>query len=934
MPNDPKAAALKELHRIWVDILMALLGLIQGLIFNDLANKFSKYITYPGDMNWLAIAHLCFCFAMLIRVIQTYVTAALYYKKFLHISEILIMTAIGTLQHLLADSVRDPSPSGPAIDFKAFYWSTLFICILGAIGYSLTVVALVRQYFRLSTKEPQNPTDFWCSLKLQRINFAGLLAIGILSGIVLRLQNPEQKPLSLELIALGCAAILAANTIHSSRESFLRGKYNGSTRLPEQLVAHEFLPAARLLIRNFGYVLSVFLPRLKGPRRRAEIHSRILALAMASNDGNHLLGWRTFRGLRDVDRLAAVAVVSWPGASTSNFRRTVLAFVFAIAVRSPLQLFSCLLEAYKLRDVLRPPGCASPDMAILYIATVDPLRRRGYARRLLGRLWEEAHKRRLSGIVAAVREQNNPALKLFETSLYFPSFGEQVEPGGLIYLRQQVTHVSSGPRLVDLVKPRRHVTRYIAIGVLGLLVCVVLMRGVFAKSQQQPRASSERFASTVPLADTLAEVVRLRTISYQDHRTDSGPAFQQMLLTLQGRFPAPFRQMVRQDVPEGGLLLTLPGKDSDLAPILLYAHFDVVPANSDEWKYDPFSGFSEGGFLYGRGAIDDKLSVVAILGSLQTLLARGWHPERTVYVAFGNDEENDGLGARAIAAFLERRGVRLEMILDEGGAIVDGKIPGIANPVAAVGIAEKGYLDIKICGTGEQGHSSSPPDATSIAIVSQAVNRVTNRPPPRRLNSLVEQSLTYGAAEMSFPFRLVATNLWLTGPLVQQIMEADPVRRSLLGTTQAATLFNAGTKSNVLPVEACATVNYRLFPGISADDMVRRVGEIVHDSRIHIDAKGYTPAPEPSDLSSAPGQILARAIRTEFHDSVVIPVVSPGTTDSRHFATIAGQIFRFSPVHLSNAELAGIHGVNERVRVSDVDKAYQFYCTLLDTMNK
>jgi carboxypeptidase PM20D1 len=907
---------------------MALLGLIEGLIFNDLANKVAMYFTYTGDRNWVAIVHLGFCFAILIRVIQTYITAALFYRKFLRISEIIIMTGIGLLQHLLADSVRDPTPSGPAVDFSVFYVSTLLICLLGAAGYLLTLVGILRNFFNSST-DMNAPTDLLRTIRLQYSNISGLVLIAVLSGSVLHFSNPEQAPFRMILIPFLCSVALIANTVHSSRQSFLRRRRRGSTRRQDQPSPEEFLPAAQLLIDNFGYLFSQFLPIIRDGRKRARIHARLMAIVMTHKEGHHLLGWRAFRVVRENNKLAGIAVVCRPSDPNSSLLVTVLAFIHAIVLRFPLQLPHCLKRAYALRDILRPPRSMTEDMSILYITTDESLRHLGLGGQLLSDIELESRKQGAAGVIAGVREHNHDALNLFKRANYVeqPALGSR----GLVFMRHSLPQKASGVQSSRRARPRRFRGWHLVVTAPVVLVaCTASIRVIRTKSfQQHPFSNLKPFVSRVPLVNILEQVIRLRTISYEDNRADSAQAFTQMREVLRAAFPTTFHNMDPQDTPPGAQLLTLSGRNQDLDPILLYAHLDVVQADAEGWKHDPFSGFNDGTFLFGRGVFDDKLDVVTILGAFEALLVSGWRPERTIYVALGQDEENDGLGAVAVASLLQRKGIHLEMVLDEGSAIVDDKVPGIRRPIAAVAIAEKGYLDLELCTSGAEGHSSSPPDLTAVAIVSEAIERLSKRPPPRELNSLVRRTITYGAAEMTPGYRVVARNLWLTAPIVEKIMESNDVTRSLLGSTQAATIFNAGTKANVLPGEACAVINYRLFPGTDAANMTRRVDEIVHDPRVRIEAKGYTPAPVPSDLDSNPGQILSRVVLTEFPDAVVVPVVSPGTTDSRHFATITEEIFRFSPTHLSDGQLEAIHGVNERIRVSDVDKAFQFYCLFL-----
>ena len=369
-----------------------------------------------------------------------------------------------------------------------------------------------------------------------------------------------------------------------------------------------------------------------------------------------------------------------------------------------------------------------------------------------------------------------------------------------------------------------------------------------------------------------------------------------------------------------------PGTSAPAKGSLMYAHLDVVPASADGWRADPFGGTRDGDFIVGRGAIDDKTSVIAILAATESLLASGWTPARPVYLAFGDNEEAGGTSAAAIAQRLRDQGIQLESILDEGGAVVDKGIPGLGGrPIAAVAIAEKGVMNVEICATAAPGHSSTPPPTTAVGTLSTAIARLEEHPPARTLNPLVRETLTYAAAEMSLGYRTLMANLWLAAPIIKSQMEKDHVSRALLGTSQAVTMVQGGVKANVLPERACATVNYRLFPGDTQKLVLDRIGTITKGLAVQVSSRESVAPPAPSNLDSAAGRILGRAIRSHFPYAVIVPVVSPGATDSRHFGGIAGQIFRFLPVHLSSEDLASMHGVNERISTASLARAYAFY---------
>ena len=459
-----------------------------------------------------------------------------------------------------------------------------------------------------------------------------------------------------------------------------------------------------------------------------------------------------------------------------------------------------------------------------------------------------------------------------------------------------------------------------AVLVIGLLAAVVLARTALVASRQpEPAAITAAPAPTVDLPATLSTVLAYREVTAELHGV------------LASSFPRTLdaSHITRFD---GSLLIELRGPDSESASspaAALYAHLDVVPAAKDGWTHEPFAGVRDGDLIYGRGALDDKSSALTILAAAEALLASGWTPARPIYLILGHDEETGGSGAAAMAAHLRGRNIRFESLLDEGGAVVDGKVPGLSRPAAAVAVVEKGYLDLEICAALVAGHSSTPPPSTSIGLLAEAIRRLEASPPARSLHPLMRETLTYAASEMSFGFRALVSNLWLTGPLVRRQMEKDDVTRALLGTTQAVTMVAGGVKPNVLPARACATANYRLLPGVEPGAIARHAIATIDDERVSVSIITGQPAPAPSDLGAPAGRRVAGLIRAHFPDAVVVPVISPGVTDSRHFAGLADQIFRFLPVHLSAGELASMHGPNERISVAALQKMYEFYVSYL-----
>ena len=442
---------------------------------------------------------------------------------------------------------------------------------------------------------------------------------------------------------------------------------------------------------------------------------------------------------------------------------------------------------------------------------------------------------------------------------------------------------------------------------------------------------------TVPngAAERLAGAVRIPTISHEDSAAFDAGAFQSLHAHLQAAFPRVHSRLQREVVGAHSLLYTWQGSDPGLKPILLMGHLDVVPVEpgtEGTWEQPPFSGRVVDGFIWGRGSIDNKLSVLGTLEAAEMLLGEGFRPTRTVHFAYGHDEEVGGVrGAREIAALLERRGIQLEMVLDEGGVIGEGLLPGIAEPTALVGIAEKGFVSVELSTSGAGGHSSVPPRESPVGILSAAIVRLEGNPMPARLEGATRQLFERVGSRFPFVQRAMFANLWATRPLLTRKLDDAPTTNAMVRTTAAVTIFQAGTKENVLASRARAVVNFRILPGDSIADVLAHVRRVIDDPRVEVRQAGSFSA-EPSAISATDSpsyRTIERTIRSVAPDAIVAPYLVVVVTDSRYFQELSGNVFRFMPVRLTSADLARMHGTNERLAVRDYERAIGIYRLLI-----
>lgn len=435
-------------------------------------------------------------------------------------------------------------------------------------------------------------------------------------------------------------------------------------------------------------------------------------------------------------------------------------------------------------------------------------------------------------------------------------------------------------------------------------------------------------------AERLAKAVTFRTISHQDpaeFRPEPFIAFREYLEEL---YPRVHQELERELVSDYSLLYTWEGTDTELAPVVLLAHFDVVPVapgTESLWIKDAYEHVIEDGYIWGRGTLDDKVNVLAMLESVEILLGEGFTPARTFIFAFGHDEEIGGnLGAVKMAEMLKERGVRAWFVLDEGGAITRGVLAGLDADVATIGIAEKGYMSVELTATAQGGHSSQPPKETAIGILARAVDAVQSSPMPANIEGVSREMLARIGPEMPPMERVIMANLWLFEPMVIGLFEAGPATNAMIRTTTAPTMFNAGVKDNVLPAEATAVINFRLLPGDTVESVLEHVRRAVNDERVSIEPMEWASgASNVSDPKSETFQMIEKTIRQTFPGTLVAPYLVLGGTDSRHYEIISDEVYRFSPTILNAEDLTRIHGVNERVGVENYTDIIRFYHQLI-----
>ena len=469
--------------------------------------------------------------------------------------------------------------------------------------------------------------------------------------------------------------------------------------------------------------------------------------------------------------------------------------------------------------------------------------------------------------------------------------------------------------------------------VIILLMVVIVVRTLL---HQPPAAINiehvEIEFNETELAQHLSESIQFKTVSFQLPESKDRSQFTGFIRWVQGTFPLVHERLEYLQLNDT-MLYRWPGSDASLKPILVTGHYDVVPVipgTERLWEHDPFMGVIADGVIWGRGALDDKSGVVGILEATTYLLDSGYQPTRTVYLSFGHDEEIGGFeGAAAVAAYLQEQGVQLAWSLDEGSFIFDGLISGVSSLVAAVNVAEKGSINLDIVASGEGGHSSMPPPKTAVTDLARAITKLEENPLPGGLEGLGAETFDTISRYMPFIPKVLFANQWLFSGLINRQLSTAPTTNAMLRTTTAPTMLSGSVKTNVLPIEAIASVNFRIHPRDSMDSIEHYVTSLVASDTISVHRRGGSDASPVSDWKAPGFAVIAQSMREIHGDIPVAPGLMIAASDSRHYGKVADNAYRFNPIRLTPELLTGFHGTNERISVADYAQGVRGYVRIL-----
>ncbi len=468
--------------------------------------------------------------------------------------------------------------------------------------------------------------------------------------------------------------------------------------------------------------------------------------------------------------------------------------------------------------------------------------------------------------------------------------------------------------------------------IFALLILTVTIRTLTFKSMQIKSEAITLPAFNETGIEHLSESITYPTISEAIDSPVDTAAFEGFHRFLQEAYPLIHRDLKKEVFSSFSLLYTWEGSNSLLKPVVLTAHLDVVPAGEmGSWSQPPFSGKNDGTFIWGRGTLDDKSSLISIMEAVEKLLSGNFRPERTIYLAFGHDEEIGGLkGAGVMADELEKRNLDAEFLLDEGYAVTIGMVPMVKKPVALIGTSEKGYLSVRLTVEMEGGHSAFPARESAITVLTGALNKIVGNQMKTRISEPVNDFIRYIGPEMPWYAKAIFANKWLFKGLILKIYEGGNNSNALVRTTTAPTIFNAGIKDNVIPARAEAVVNFRILPGETSADVINHLEKVIADDRISILPLDDLKEPAPVSPIDAPGfDIIHRTIRQVYPGALVAPTMMLAASDSRKYLGISRNIYNFAPIVVTGEDLARTHGLNERNKIEDFIRGVGFYYQLI-----
>lgn len=464
---------------------------------------------------------------------------------------------------------------------------------------------------------------------------------------------------------------------------------------------------------------------------------------------------------------------------------------------------------------------------------------------------------------------------------------------------------------------------------LCLLIAVLIIRAIMFKPKE------ETFEQTDAVdIDNQAVIERFRTLLKHKTVSNLNPelmdmkvfkAFKDSLVEL---YPKIHETCERKFIGHTGILYKWTGKSSG-KPVVLMSHYDVVPAEENQWDKPPFEAIMDDEYIWARGTLDTKCSLLSVMESVEHLINEGYTPENDIYMSFGGDEEVNGASAMEIVKYLKDQNIRPDLVLDEGGVVLEGVFPGVDKPTALIGVGEKGYLDLELTFNSPGGHSSAPPSKSMTAEMGKLLVNVEKKKMKATITAPIKEMFDRLGRHSSFTYRLIFGNLWLFSPLLKMLFTKQGGQmNALIRTTSTTTKLEGSKAFNVMPPVGKVGINSRILNTESIKDVTNYLtGLTEHDVKIEDRGSREASPVSPTDCESF--KVLEKTIKDIWPESVVSPYLMIAGTDSRHFHEISDHVYRFAPMFITKEELNTIHSNNERIKIKSVLESVQFYIKLV-----
>ena len=441
--------------------------------------------------------------------------------------------------------------------------------------------------------------------------------------------------------------------------------------------------------------------------------------------------------------------------------------------------------------------------------------------------------------------------------------------------------------------------------------------------------------------NNLSKAIQIPTICNVDESLVDWSKFDEFHAFLKEAYPLIHEKLELQVISTRSLMYHWKSEHPEKEPIAMLAHQDVVPVTQgteDDWTYPAFSGAVADGFVWGRGALDIKNHLIGVMEAVETLLEEGYVPERDIYLCFGHNEEvmaeGDACGATCMMKWFKERGIKLDSVIDEGGAILSVKVDKVIDGhLAGVGIAEKGHVDFEISVNAKGGHSSQPPKHSALGQLSKIVCNLENHQFKAELTPQLTSLFNEIGKSTSYPVRCVMSNFPILKPLITQVCANIPPVASMMRTTTAITMSNGSPAPNVLPQKASVVGNFRIMPGQTIEDVEAHIRKYAGPKAEVKLLAGKNPS-KISPTDSRAFNVISKICKSMDPKAIVAPYLVMGGTDARQYEDVCDNIYRYSPFLMDTALLLTTHGTNERIPVSSLEDGVAFFKRYIRELTK